>query len=128
MLRYNPYPAAEPDGTPAPGYSQGQAIQTMQQLAAETLPGGLTYEWTLPSCSRWCRVPGPGRPIREPDPGRWRRSSITGVLLRGQDNNILTQVGFIVLMVLRRTATDALSDPPLRLSGDRREGLEAANR
>ena len=44
--RYNLYPAAELDGTPAPGYSQGQAIQTMQQLAAETLPGGLTYEWT----------------------------------------------------------------------------------
>jgi multidrug efflux pump subunit AcrB len=46
VLRYNLYPAAELDGTPAPGYSQGQAIQTMQQLAAETLPGGLTYEWT----------------------------------------------------------------------------------
>jgi multidrug efflux pump subunit AcrB len=46
VLRYNLYPAAKLDGTPAPGYSQGQAIQTMQQLAAETLPGGLTYEWT----------------------------------------------------------------------------------
>jgi hypothetical protein len=46
VLRYNLYPAAELDGTPAPGYSQGHAIQTMQQLAAETLPGGLTYEWT----------------------------------------------------------------------------------
>ena len=34
VLRYNPYPATEFDGTPAPGYSQGQAIQTMQQLAA----------------------------------------------------------------------------------------------
>src|SRR5260221_9494462 len=44
--RYNLYPAAELDGVPAPGYSQGQAIQTMQQLAAETLRDGFTYEWT----------------------------------------------------------------------------------
>src|SRR5262249_36346780 len=34
--RYNLYPAAELDGVPAPGFSQGQAIETMQNLAAET--------------------------------------------------------------------------------------------
>ena len=44
--RYNLYPAAELDGAPAPGFSQGQAIQIMQKLAAETLPPGFSYEWT----------------------------------------------------------------------------------
>src|SRR5262249_9696334 len=44
--RYNLYPAAELDGAAAPGYSQGQAIQIMQKLAAETLPEGFTPEWT----------------------------------------------------------------------------------
>src|SRR5262249_29083181 len=44
--RYNLYPAAEVDGIPAPGYSQGQAIQTMQELAAHTLPAGFSYEGT----------------------------------------------------------------------------------
>ncbi len=44
--RYNLYPAAELDGSPAPGYSQGQAIDIMQKLAAETLPPGFSYEWT----------------------------------------------------------------------------------
>ena len=44
--RYNLYPAAELDGAAAPGFSQGQAIATMQTLAAETLPDGFTYEWT----------------------------------------------------------------------------------
>ncbi len=34
--RYNLYPAAELDGSAAPGYSQGQAIDIMQRLAAET--------------------------------------------------------------------------------------------
>ena len=44
--RYNLYPAAELDGSAAPGFSQGQAIETMQTLAAETLPPGFSYEWT----------------------------------------------------------------------------------
>ena len=32
--RYNLYPAAELDGAAAPGYSLGQAIQAMEQIAA----------------------------------------------------------------------------------------------
>src|SRR3954463_2186426 len=44
--RYNLYPAAELDGGAAPGFSQGQAIEIMQKLAAETLPDGFAYEWT----------------------------------------------------------------------------------
>ncbi len=39
--RYNIYPPAELDGSAAPGYSQGQAIQLMEKLAAETLPARL---------------------------------------------------------------------------------------
>ena len=37
---------AELDGAAAPGYSQGQAMEIMQKLAAETLPDGFSYEWT----------------------------------------------------------------------------------
>src|SRR5262249_59171830 len=44
--RYNLYPTAELDGAAAPGYSQGQAIAIMEQLAKETLPEGFSYEWT----------------------------------------------------------------------------------
>src|SRR5271154_3746636 len=44
--RYNLYPAAEVDGTSAPGFSQGQAIAIMDKLAAETLPDGFATEWT----------------------------------------------------------------------------------
>src|SRR6201988_2953223 len=44
--RYNLYPTAEVDGTAAPGYSQGQAIEIMEKLAAETLPEGFDTEWT----------------------------------------------------------------------------------
>ncbi|HEY7790507.1 MAG TPA: multidrug efflux RND transporter permease subunit [Vicinamibacterales bacterium] len=42
---YNLFRSAEIDGGAAPGYSSGQAIQAMQQLA-KNLPPGMTYEWT----------------------------------------------------------------------------------
>ena len=121
--RYNLYPAAELDGSAAPGISQGQAIQIMQKLAAETLPEGFGFEWTALAYQQ----------IKAGDAGTFAFAlgvvfvflvlaaqfeslmlplsiilivpmsliaSITGVILRGQDNNILTQVGFIVLIGL----------------------------
>src|SRR5882762_7112888 len=121
--RYNLYPAAELDGAPAPSYSQGQAIQSMQQLAAETLPDGFTYEWTtlafqqmragntaafafvlavvfvfLVLAAQYESLTLPLAVILIVPMSLI--ASITGVLLRGQDNNILTQVGFIVLIGL----------------------------
>ena len=43
---YNLYPSAFINGSPAPGYSSGAAIATMERLAAETLPRGISYAWT----------------------------------------------------------------------------------
>jgi hydrophobe/amphiphile efflux-1 (HAE1) family protein len=121
--RYNIYPAAELDGNSAPGYSQGQAIEIMQKLAAETLPPGFSYEWTTLAFQQ----------IRAGDTAMFAFvlgvvfvflvlaaqyesltlplavilivpmclvAAILGVIIRGQDNNILTQVGFIVLIAL----------------------------
>jgi multidrug efflux pump subunit AcrB len=121
--RYNLYPAAELDGAPAPGYSQGQAIATMQKLAAETLPPGFSYEWTtlafqqlragntaafafalavvfvfLVLAAQYESLTLPLAVILIVP--MCLIASITGVILRGQDNNILTQVGFIVLIGL----------------------------
>jgi hydrophobe/amphiphile efflux-1 (HAE1) family protein len=121
--RYNLYPAAETDGIPAPGYSQGQAIDAMQRLAARTLPVGFTYEWTnlafqqlraentaaftfalavvfvfLVLAAQYESVTLPLAVILIVP--MCLVASITGVLLRGQDNNILTQVGFVVLIGL----------------------------
>jgi hydrophobe/amphiphile efflux-1 (HAE1) family protein len=121
--RYNLYPAAEIDGTAAPGYSQGQAIQIMEKLAAETLPEGFDTEWTTLAFQQ----------IRAGNTAMFAFvlavvfvflvlaaqyesltlpiavilivpmclvAAISGVILRGQDNNILTQVGFVVLIGL----------------------------
>jgi hydrophobe/amphiphile efflux-1 (HAE1) family protein len=121
--RYNLYPAAELDGAAAPGKSQGEAIKIMEQLAAETLPEGFSYEWTtlafqqlragntaifafvlavmfvfLVLAAQFESLTLPLAVIMIVP--MCLIASIVGVVLRGQDNNILTQVGFIVLIGL----------------------------
>lgn len=43
---YNLYPSSNIFGSAAPGYSSGQAMQAMEQLAQQVLPDGISYEWT----------------------------------------------------------------------------------
>jgi multidrug efflux pump subunit AcrB len=121
--RYNIYPAAELDGATAPGFSQGQAIETMQRLAGELLPDGFAFEWTqlafqqiragntsifafalgvvfvfLVLAAQYESLTLPLAVILIVP--MCLVASITGLILGGQDNNILTQVGFIVLIGL----------------------------
>ena len=46
ITHYNLYRSIKIQGSPAPGYSTGQAIQAMEEVAAEILPASLGYEWT----------------------------------------------------------------------------------
>ncbi|HVA64337.1 MAG TPA: efflux RND transporter permease subunit, partial [Terriglobales bacterium] len=43
---YDVFRSAEIDGSAKPGYSTGQAIAAMEQVAAQTLPAGMSYQWT----------------------------------------------------------------------------------
>ncbi len=43
---YNLYNAASVNGGPAPGYSSGEALAAIEQVAANVLPKGVDYEWT----------------------------------------------------------------------------------
>lgn len=43
---YNLYPASSINGMSAPGYSSGQSMQSLEQLAKMLLPPGISYEWT----------------------------------------------------------------------------------
>jgi HAE1 family hydrophobic/amphiphilic exporter-1 len=49
ITRYNLYPAAAIFGSAAPGFSSGQAIRLMEQMAAEALPEGMAPDWTSTS-------------------------------------------------------------------------------
>ena len=57
--RYNLYPAAALDGDTAPGFSSGQALSAMEEVALRTLPDGFGFEWTALAYQ-----PGPGRKYR----------------------------------------------------------------
>ncbi len=46
LTRFNLYPAAAVNGEAAPGFSSGQALQVMEDLADKNLPGGMGYAWT----------------------------------------------------------------------------------
>ena len=46
LTRFNLYPAAAVNGEAAPGFSSGQALQVMEDLANKNLPSGMGYAWT----------------------------------------------------------------------------------
>jgi hydrophobic/amphiphilic exporter-1 (mainly G- bacteria), HAE1 family len=46
---YNLYPSATVVGSPAPGFSSGEALDIMDQIGAQVLPPGTGYDWTAMS-------------------------------------------------------------------------------
>jgi HAE1 family hydrophobic/amphiphilic exporter-1 len=46
ISHYNLFRTAEITGSPAPGYSSGQALAAMQDVARQNLPSGYSFEWT----------------------------------------------------------------------------------
>jgi hydrophobe/amphiphile efflux-1 (HAE1) family protein len=46
IQHYDEYRSAQINGGPAPGFSSGQAVQAMEELAATVLPSGFGYQWT----------------------------------------------------------------------------------
>ena len=149
VARHNLYAAAELDGAPAAGYSQGQAIEIMQKLAAETLPDGFGYEWTtlafqqvragntalfafvlavvfvfLVLAAQFESVTLPLAVIMIVP--MCLVAAISGVILRGQDNNILTQVGFVVLIGLAAKNAILIVEFAKQLEDQGRDRLTAA--
>jgi multidrug efflux pump len=122
-LRYNGYPAAEINGGPAAGYSSGQAEALIDKIVAGNLPKGMSYEWTeltyqrilagntaiyvYPLCLLlvFLVLAALYESFRLPLAiilivPMCLLFAITGVLLKGGDNNIFTQIGLIVLVGL----------------------------
>jgi multidrug efflux pump len=122
-LRYNGYPAADINGGPAPGFSSGQAQEAIEGLMREVLPNGIGYEWTdltyqqklagntavfiFPLCVLLVLL------VLAAQYESWTLPlavilivpmsllcAIGGVWLTRGDNNIFTQIGFLVLIGL----------------------------
>jgi multidrug efflux pump len=46
ISRYNLFPSATINGSPAAGYTSGDTVITMENLARTSMPDGFSYEWT----------------------------------------------------------------------------------
>jgi HAE1 family hydrophobic/amphiphilic exporter-1 len=121
--RYNLYPAALLTGEAAPGYSSGQALKLMEDMAAEKLPPSMGYEWTGMSFEE----------KKAGSQGAWifalavllvylvlaaqyeswvvpigvilvvplgLLGAAAAVAIRGMDNNIYTQIGIVLIIAL----------------------------
>ena len=121
--RYNLFPAAEVQGSTLPGFSTGQAIAAMEALLERELPDGFGYEWTelalqekiagntaaiaftlavvfvfLLLAAQYESVLLPFSVILIVP--MCLLAAISGIIIRGMDNNILTQIGLVVLVGL----------------------------
>ena len=123
VARYNLYPSSELQGDTLPGTSSTTALNIMQKLADDTLPSGFSYEWTdlsyqqttganaglyvFPVCVLFVFL------VLAAQYGSWTLpfavilivpmcllAATIGVRIMGQDVNILTQIGFVVLVGL----------------------------
>lgn len=123
VVRYNLYPAADVNGSTRPGFSSGQSLDAMEYVARQVLPAGMGFEWTdiayqerlagnvalyiFPLCvlfvfltlsaqyESW--VLPLGVILIVP---MCLLCAVAGVWFRGLENNILTQIGFVVLVGL----------------------------
>ncbi|HEX7053453.1 MAG TPA: multidrug efflux RND transporter permease subunit [Burkholderiales bacterium] len=122
-MRYNGFLSADVSGGPAPGYSSGEARAAVERIAAETLPPGIDFEWTeltyqeilagnsavwvyplaillvfLVLAALYESLTLPLAIILIVPLGLL--AALTGVWLTRGDNNIFTQIGFMVLVGL----------------------------
>jgi multidrug efflux pump len=120
VMHYNGYPAAEINGGPAPGFSSGQAQAAIAGVLETQLPPGMSFEWTelayqeliagntmlliFPLCVLLVYI------VLAALYESWTLpitvilivpmtllSAIAGVWLTGGDNNVFTQISFLVL-------------------------------
>jgi multidrug efflux pump len=123
VVRYNMYPSAEIQGDAAAGGSLGTAMTTMERLGDQILPPGTAIEWTdiayqaqlagntalfiFPLCVLFVFL------VHSAEYESWSLPlaiiliapmclpfALFGLWLRGIDNNLIAQVGFVVLIGL----------------------------
>jgi len=123
VARYNLYPAAALQGSTAPGVSTGDALKKVEEMAAKILPDGFAFEWTELALQEkqagstaifvFLLATAFVFLLLAAQYESWLLplsvilivpmcllAAIEGVIWRGMDNNILTQIGFVVLVGL----------------------------
>jgi HAE1 family hydrophobic/amphiphilic exporter-1 len=121
ILRYNLYPTASITGAAAPGYSSGQALNLMEQLANQKLPTSMGFEWTgmsfqekkvgseaimvfalaivlvfLVLAAQYESWTNPAAVIMVVPLAIL--GTVVALLMKGTDNNVYTQIGVVLLI------------------------------
>jgi multidrug efflux pump len=123
VQRYNLYPAVAINASPAPGVSSGQALNALERTTKEQIPPSMRYDWTELALLQRQTKDTASRAfilsvvlvflVLAAQYESWALplavilvvpmcilSAVTGVLIVGQDINIFTQIGFVVLVGL----------------------------
>jgi len=123
VMRYNLYPAADLQADTPAGYSTGQAMDALERVARNTLPAGYVFEWTDLAYQQQIAGDAGGlsfvlavvfvfiflaalyESVTLPLAvilivPMCLLAAMLGVNFRGGDNNILTQIGMVVLIGL----------------------------
>ncbi|MCB8822142.1 efflux RND transporter permease subunit [Microvirga rosea] len=145
IQRYNMYTSVPVQGEAAPGVSSGTALDAMEQLAREVLPQGTSFEWTelafqekqtgntailifglsvlfvfLVLAAQYESWSLPLSIILVVPMAVL--SALVGVMIRGMDNNILTQIGLVVLVGL--AAKNAILIVEFAKQAEEEQGLD----
>jgi HAE1 family hydrophobic/amphiphilic exporter-1 len=119
--RFNMFPSATITGAPAPGYSEGEAVDEIEQIAQQTLPSQMGFAWS--GVTQQQKEAGNVAPLifslalimvflfLAAQYESWATplavllsvplailGAIIFTLIRGFDNNIYTQIGFVLLI------------------------------
>ncbi|HYZ34625.1 MAG TPA: multidrug efflux RND transporter permease subunit [Crenalkalicoccus sp.] len=148
MPRYNLYPAAEVNGDTLPDVSAATALSAMERLARQVLPDGIGYEWTdlsyqqkqegsagfliFPLCVLFVYL------VLAAQYGSWSLpfavilivpmclfAATVGVRIMHLDINILTQIGFVVLVGLAAKNAILIVEFARQLEGHGKNAVEA---
>jgi len=121
--RFNGYASADINGGPSAGHSSGQAQAAISKILDENLPAGMSYEWTdlafqqidagnaalwvFPLCVVFVFLVLAAQYESFTLPlaiilivPMALLAGLVGIYLQGGDNNIFTQIGFLVLVGL----------------------------
>ncbi|AYA65293.1 efflux RND transporter permease subunit [Alteromonas sp. RKMC-009] len=148
VMHYNGYVTAEINGAPVPGFSSDEAKVAIEKILDETLPIGMTYEWTeltyqqilagdasmyvfplvvllvfLVLAAQYESLSLPLAIILIMP--MTLLSALIGVGIYGGDNNIFTQIGLIVLFGLATKNAILIVEFAKELEEEGRTALEA---